>query len=136
MSQENVEIVRRVLEANRSEGLDALEELLPFADPNCEYTSIVAGVEPKVYRGRDGLRRYHSDLAEAFDEWRNEVEEVFDLTPDTVYATIRSRVVGKGSGVAVEAQLAVIFVFSGGKIVRGGTYPSREAALEAAGLRE
>jgi ketosteroid isomerase-like protein len=129
---ENVEIARRVLEGNRSDA--ALEELLPFADPNCEYTSIVAWVEPKVYRGHDGMRRYRRDLAEAFDEWRNEVEEVFDLTPDTVYATIRSRVVGKGSGAAVEARLAVIFVFSEGKIVRGGTYPSREAALEAAGL--
>ena len=135
MSRENVEIVRRVLEGNRSDS-DATDELLQFADPNCEYTSIVAGVEPKVYRGHGDLQRYRRDLAEAFDEWRNEVEEVYELTPDTVYATIRSSVVGRGSGAAIEAQLAVIFVFAGDKIVRGGTYATREEALEAAGLSE
>src|SRR5688572_20250241 len=135
MSQENVEIVRRILEGNRPDS-GAIEGLLHFADPNCEYTSIVAGVEPEVYRGHDDLRRYRRDLAEAFDDWRNEVEEIFELTSDTVYATIRSRVVGKGSGAAVEARLAAIFVFWEGKIVRAGTYPSREEALEAAGLSE
>jgi ketosteroid isomerase-like protein len=137
MSQDDVEVVRRFLEANRSDDVEGATALaLELAEPNSEYTSIIAAVEPRIYRGADGIREYFRDLAESFEEWRNEVEEIYEVAPDTVFATIRTRVVGKASGVPVEARLAFACVLSGGKFVRGGTYLSREEALEAVGLRE
>ena len=48
----------------------------------------------------------------------------------------RFHATGKESGVPVEARLAAVFVLSQGKILRGHTYPSREEALEAVGLRD
>jgi ketosteroid isomerase-like protein len=134
MSRENVEIARQAIEANRSHDLAArLEAGLVLWDGSCEYTSVIAALEPHTYRGHEGIRRYFSDLADRWAEWRSEAEEVVDLGSNTVLATVRFRAIGKHSGVPVEARLGVVFVLSDGKLLRGHTYPSREEALEAAG---
>ena len=137
MSRENVEIVRELIDANRSDDLESrIEANLALWDPSCEYTSVTAAVEPRTYRGHDGIRRYLGDLAERWAEWRSEAEEVIDAGPDTVLATIRFRATGKHSGAPIEARLGVVFVLSDGKLLRGRTYQSRDEALEAVGLRE
>jgi ketosteroid isomerase-like protein len=137
VSRENVETVRQVIEGNRSDDLDVRrEESIALWDPRCEYTSVIAAVEPETYRGHEGIRRYISDLAERWAEWRSEVEEIFEMGSDGIFATILFRAVGKDSGVPVEARLGSVFVLSQGKLLRGRTYPSREEALEAVGLRE
>ena len=138
MSRENVETVRRLIEANRSDDLDArieavLEELW---DPSCEYTSVIAALEPHTYHGHDGIRRYLSDLADRWAEWRSEAVETFEVRPDAVFATIRFRATGKDSGAPVDARLGVVFVLSEGKVLWGHTYLSRDEALEAVGLSE
>jgi ketosteroid isomerase-like protein len=137
MSQENVEIVRQVIESNRSDYLEArIEAALALWDPSCEYARVTAAVDPQTYRGHDGIRRYLSDMADSWAEWRSEVEDVFEVGPDTVVATFRSRLTGKDSGVPVEARFGGVFVLSQGKILRGQVYPSRQEALEAVGLSE
>jgi len=142
MSRENVEVVRAVIELNRSanlhgEGSEAhIESMLALWDAAGEYTSVMASVDSMTYRGHDELRRYLGDLAEGLEDWRSEIEEIREAGPDTVFASIRTRVVGRGSGAPVEAQLGVVFVLSEGKIVRGRTYPTRAEALEAVGLGE
>ena len=139
MSQENVEIVRQLVATNRAEYRNdeaRIEAMLALCDPNCEYTSVVAAVEPQTYRGHDGLRRYIGDMAESWEDWRSEVEEIVDAGPNTVFATLRTHIVGKQSGAAAEAQLAFVVVLSDGKVVRARTYLDRREALEAAGLSE
>jgi ketosteroid isomerase-like protein len=137
MPRENVEVVREAIEANRSDDLHAaVEALVALSDPRSEYTRVTAAVEPQTYRGHDGVRRYFRDMAGSWQEWRSEVEELVEVGPDTVVATIRFRAIGKDSGVPVEARLVAVFVLSARKLLRGHTYPSREAALQAAGLRE
>ncbi len=137
MSQENVEIVRQVIAANRSDDLEAAKEAVPALwDPSCEYIRVTAALEPQTYRGHDGIRRYFTDMAAEWGEWRAEADEILDVDQDTVLATTRFHATGKGSGVPVEARLAVVFVLSKGKISRGHTYLSREEALEAVGPRE
>ncbi len=137
MSQENVEIVRRLLEAHRSEDIDAgVETFVALSDPTVEFTSIMAAVAPVTYRGHDGIRRYLRELATSWSEWRMEPEEVFELGNGSVFAAFRSHLVGEQSGAAVEAERAGVFVLFDGKIVSGRIYPTREQALEAAGLPE
>jgi ketosteroid isomerase-like protein len=137
MSRDNVEVVRRAIEANRSDDMEAaIEALVALSDPQIEYTSVMAAVESNTYRGHDGIRRYVRDLADSWQEWRMQAEEVFGVDPDTVIAVFRTHSVGRDSGVAVESRRAAVFALSEGKIVRGRTYPSREEALEAAGLAE
>jgi ketosteroid isomerase-like protein len=137
MSRENVELVRQVIESSRSDDLEGrIEAVLALWDPSCEYTRVTAAVDPQTYRGHNGIRRYVSDMADSWAEWRSEVEDVFDVGADTVVATFRFRAIGKESGVPVEARLGVVVVLSQGKILRGRVYPSRQEALEAMGLAE
>jgi ketosteroid isomerase-like protein len=138
----NVDVVRQAIQANRSDDLDARDEeervarRMALWDRNCEYTSVIAALEPATYRGHDGIRRYLNDLADRWAEWSSESTEVRDIGRDTVFATIRFRAVGKDSGVPVEARLYSVFVLLDGKLLQGHTYRSREDALEAAGLTD
>jgi ketosteroid isomerase-like protein len=110
---------------------------LALCDRDVEYTPGIAALETATtYHGHDGMHRYVSDLAESWAEWRADVEEVFDIGPDTVLATFLFHAIGKVSGAPVEAHLAAVFVLSDGKLLRGRTYMSREHALEAAGFRD
>lgn len=84
----------------------------------------------------DGLQLYTREMMESFEAWRNEVEEIYEVGPDTVFATVRSRFVGKGSGVPVEARLGFVCLVSEGKVLRACTYPSAEEALQAVGMSE
>jgi ketosteroid isomerase-like protein len=137
MSQENVEAVRRGIEANHSGDLATrTEDLLGLWDPKCEYTSVTAGVDTETYRGHDGLRRYLEHLSETWKEWRAEVEEVRPVTENMVVATFRFHAVAKDSGVAIDTQLGATFVLSEGTFLRGRTYSTPAEALEAVGLSE
>lgn len=131
MSRDNVEAVRQAIEATRSGDPEGLEAVLELIDPSCEFTSMMAAVEPHTYRGHEGIRRYASDLDDRWTELRTDVEEIFEVSPNTVFATIRSRAIGKESGAAVEARLGVVWVLSDGKLLRGHVYRSPEEALEA-----
>ncbi len=137
MSQENVEIVLRAMRANRSGGLDDAMELFAegLADPDFEFVSRISSIEGSTYRGREGFRRYLKDMEDAFQEWRNDVNEITAVAPDSVLVDVTFRGTGQ-SGVAVELQSVLVWVFSGTRIVRLVAYPTRAQALEAAGLSE
>ncbi len=137
MSQENVEVVRRGMEANHSGDLETrMDDLLGLWDPNCEYTSVTAGVDTETYRGHDGIRRYLKHLSESWREWRIEVEEIRPVTENMVVATFRFHAIAKDSGIAIDTRLGSIFVLSEGRFLRGSTYSTPDEALEAVGLAE
>ena len=133
MVDANAEVVRRALELNRSDIVNEghIARALDPWDPNCEFTSVMSAVEPETYRGHHGLRRYVEELSDSWDEWRMEVEDVSDVGSNTVIATFRSYLVGKGSGAPVEARRAMLAELSRGKVLRARVYASREEALEA-----
>jgi len=136
MSQENVEIVRQFIEAARSGDVHAIEAFLAVSDPSIEHTRLPAASGPETYCGHDGARRWFTDMADLWREWRNEIEELAEVAPNTVAARVRFIAVGKDSGVPVEARLGLVCVVSEGKILRSRMYSSGEAALEAVGLSE
>ena len=55
MSQENVEIVRRVFDAFNRRDIAAFLELL---DPDVEWVPVLAVLEGSVYRGHGDIRRW------------------------------------------------------------------------------
>jgi ketosteroid isomerase-like protein len=136
MSQENVEIVRKFIEAARSGDVGGLEAFVAVSDPSIEHTRLPAASGPETYRGHDGARRWFTDMADLWQEWRNEIEDLVDVGPDTVAARVRFIAVGRESGAPVEARLGLVCVVSEGKVLRSRTYASGEAALEAVGLSE
>jgi ketosteroid isomerase-like protein len=133
MSQENVEIVQRSLEAiNRGD----VEGALSYADPDGElHSAIVGAAEGNVYRGHDGFRRWYADVMQSFEELTTELTEFRDLGEVVVaFGHIRAR--GRESGLELDTATGWVFTVRNGKVVRAQGYLNREDALKAAGLRE
>jgi ketosteroid isomerase-like protein len=130
MSEENVEVLRRGLEAfNRGDA----EAWISIWHPEGElYEMIGIPDAPNVYRGHDGIRRW---LANA----RSVVGPDFQMQPtelttvgEVVLAEIEGTGVGEGSGIPVEWTTYVAIWMRQGKIVRSRAFLHREDALQAA----
>ena len=138
MSEENVDAVRAWVAAINAGDADAL---IALADPGIDYLPYLAALsgEHGAYSGHPGLRQYVRDLAEAWDWYHVEIDDLHDLG-DHVLMEGRLQARGKSSGLDVEEEMAWLHSFregSGpGRYVRLRFFPSREQALEAAGLSE
>ncbi|MGI9020785.1 MAG: nuclear transport factor 2 family protein [Solirubrobacterales bacterium] len=131
MSQENVEVVRQMLEAYHRG--DAEASLAHF-DPEVTVDVSRRG-EGGVGRGREELRRITVEWVREWDNWHEEVEEIRDLGSQ-VYVIAIQRGRGKRSGIEVENRYALLYEFKGDKISRMTGYRNPEEALQAAGLSE
>jgi ketosteroid isomerase-like protein len=131
MSEENVEIVRRMYEAFH--GGDA-EGALAYFHPEV-VVDARGRVDAGMGHGRDELSRIIATWVGTFDEWREEIEEMRDLGSQVyVVATQRGR--GKGSGVEVDYRYALLYEVRGDKITSMTIYNKPAEALAAAGLSE
>jgi ketosteroid isomerase-like protein len=135
MSQENVEVVQRAVEAyNRRD----VEALVAEAHPDVEwYPAILVMLSGKetVYRGHEGIRQLMKDIDETLAVAHAELSEFRDLG-DRVLALGRFKTRGKASGVDTESPVGYLGDFRDGKFVRVRTYLDPAEALEAAGLSE
>ena len=136
MSEENVEVVRRGLEAlNR----DDSEELAALSDDDLEIAPATEiGVEGRAhgYRGKDAWANYFAHAHEVWDEWRIHGAEIVDADNDWVVAVFRVVARGSGSGAEVEHSRGIAYKLRDGKILQVQGYPDPRDALEAVGLRE
>ena len=130
MSDANVERTRRVFDAFNAGDIDAE---LAYAHPNTEFQTTFLGLGG-VYRGHDGLRRWHRDLKESWgDEIRAEVEAFFDLGEQAlVFFVLRGR--GRQSGVEVAMSVATVYTWRDGLLVYTKAYVHREDALRELGV--
>ena len=134
MSQENVEIVREAFVAFLGGDQEKTAELV---DPKVEFHGTVGGLqEGQIAYGQSEIdQTFESQDLEAWEERRLEAEEFLDAGDDVVVLLHEYRR-GKGSGVELETETAVVVAVSGGRVVRIQGYMDREAALEAVGLSE
>ena len=134
MSQENVEVVRRIVrEINRGD-IDSASDL---ATVDCELDfSNSRGPESGVYRGRDQTRQFFNAFMEAWASLRWELEEVIELEGDRALTASQLQMRGHGSGVEVSVKGASVWTIRDGKVAAQTLYQSKAEALEAAGLRE
>jgi ketosteroid isomerase-like protein len=134
MSQENVKVVREAFESLLAGDRDKTEQLL---DPKVEFHGTVGGLEEgRVVRGLSRVvKEFDERDLEEWDERRLEAEEFIDAGDDVVVLMHEYRR-GRGSGVELEIDTAVVVAVSGRRVVRIQGYMDRDMALEAAGLRE
>jgi ketosteroid isomerase-like protein len=135
MSQENVEIVRRAFDAAvREWDRTAAERVL---DPAVEFHGTIGGIrEGLVLRGLDELERdLHQEELEVWEERRFEAEKFIDRG-DRVVVLMHEFRRGKGSGIEVEVDTAVVFDVGNGRVVRIQGYLDPVQALAAARQRE
>jgi hypothetical protein len=133
MSEENVELLRRVVEAYNTR--DA-ESFVALCDPEIEIHSVFSAVAGAVYRGHDGVRRMFGDLEDAWGgEIRVEPEAYFDLCEDTLlFYALHGR--GKQSGADVALPAAGVGRWRDNLFTYWKTYPQREDALRDLGVSE
>ena len=136
MSQENVEIVRRLT----SRGLKAMRERdveawIECFHPEAEMLMPRNLLEGGNYKGHDGLRQAFEDAFKTWDDLRVEVEDIRPLD-DGALLLGHSVNVGKGNAPTIEFQSAFLIKLRDGKVSYCRPYQSHAEALEAAGLSE
>jgi ketosteroid isomerase-like protein len=138
MSQENVEIVRRLFEEfqagmERDPGAWWYSEAV--AD-DFEWITAVPIEGRSVWRGRERFVEFMRTWTAEFEDWSLQLERVIDAGHDRVVALTHQSAIGRASGVPVEQDLGTVFKMEDGRVVRGRNYLSHAEALEAAGLSE
>ncbi len=131
MSQENVEVVRKAIDAWNQH--DAVL-WLTYAAPEIEWMPAgPAAVEGDVYRGHDDVASGFQSVWETWDEFRFEESEIRDLDESVVWlGQVKMR--GAASHVALDQEFAVCFVLRRGKIVVVQAFLAWRDALKAVGL--
>ena len=129
MSQENVETVRRVLDAFASRNVEAI---VAEYRPDVEIVALRSVIEGP-YLGHEGLRRMGAELIEHAPDFVMHIEEVRDCG-DRVLVFGRQR--GTVRGVPFDVVVATVFEIKAGKVSRMEAFPTAEGALEAVGLSE
>jgi ketosteroid isomerase-like protein len=132
VSQENVEVVRRMYDAYaRGE----FELSLSYLDSEIEFSQPAGEPGAGTYFGHEGVAQALASWTGAWDNYRVEVEELVDFD-EHVLARTRHHGRGKGSGADTELRIFQLWTLRHDKIVRARMYYDEADALEATGLRE
>jgi ketosteroid isomerase-like protein len=136
MSQENVEAVMNAVDAVNRADVDAF---VASFHPDVEWE--VSGERfpgfQGTYRGREGVRRWLEQALEVWDSVRLDVEEITESEDGWLVLGVLMTTRGGGSGVETQLRLWQVFLIDGGLVTkRIGPYWTRDAALEAVGLRD
>jgi ketosteroid isomerase-like protein len=132
MSQENVEIVRRMYEAFHNRDADAA---LSYFGADVLVDASRGRPDVGVGRGREQVNALVGSWITAWDEWHEEIEEMRGLGSRVLVVSLQ-RGRSKGTGAEVEARYAVLYDVHRGEIVGMRLYGDLKEAREAAGLPE
>jgi hypothetical protein len=141
MSEENVEVVRRMTEAFATgDAPRAWAAALEVIDPEMEMDMTRLPV-PGLARIYTGLEEVANFWLEWLDAWGSlgviEGFEYREAGDQMVWWATRQTMQGKGSGLEIDMpEYAWTATIREGKIVRAAIFMSKNEALEAAGLAE
>ena len=133
MSQENVEVVRRVTDVMDAEGFEAaLPAFLEAAHSDVEWREDPAWPGSATYRGVEQVRQVILDRMDTLD-FDQQTEDLIDVD-DKVVVLVRWVGRGKASGAQGEISMAMIWTVREQAIMRVEFFLDRAQALAAAGL--
>jgi ketosteroid isomerase-like protein len=136
MSQENVEVVRRIYDAvGERDGVTPFEFYAHDIVWDLSRARTAFLYSTTVFHGHEGVRQMWRESLAAFGEVDLHAEELIDAG-DQVVAVIRELEVGRASGAPVTANHAALWTLADGKVTRMQTFDDRQQALEAVSLSE
>jgi ketosteroid isomerase-like protein len=138
MSEENVEIVRRIWELYDEGTLAAVEATFDQGLVAIDSTFTPAKEMPSAssYEGREGFMEFIRGWAAEFSDWTVRVEQIIDAGGDRVVVVLQQYGLGRTSGVPVDTRFATLYTLSKGQVIDRRDYTRPSDALEAAGLSE
>ena len=131
---QNVEVVRRVFEAADRGDTGAIFDLYDehiVWDATRTERGAMAG---RVVLGKEALLKWLREWYEAWETIEDVLEELIDAGEQRVVSIMVQRGRGRASGVEVADRLGTVWTLQEAKVIRVVWFPSRDAALEAAGL--
>ncbi|HEY2182020.1 MAG TPA: nuclear transport factor 2 family protein [Solirubrobacteraceae bacterium] len=131
MSQANVAVVKRGIDAWNSGKVDALRELY---DPDVIVRSIEGWPEPGPYVGRDAVIRQWKKQREAFNADAIEVIGDYVAIGDRVAVRVIWR--GAGSGPEANIELTALFTVRNDVVFATEFFWNHSDALKAVGLED
>jgi ketosteroid isomerase-like protein len=140
MSQENAELVRRLLEMFKARDHEAVFAFYA-SDIEWDARSLPAFGMPDelqdMYRGHDGVRTYWRRWLQAWTGLEFDVQDVLDAGDDVLVLIHNQRQLGRRSGVPIELPpYGLQFTVRDGLVTRWKAHPDHESALAAVGLSE
>jgi hypothetical protein len=141
MSQENFEVIRRVITALNDRDIDGY---LSCCTEDVQLQPAWSAVEG-VYEGPDAIRRFFSDIGDTAPDFRIDIERLEPVRTTRVLAFLRVHATGRASGITDSGitvgqpeatsgmPTANIYDFADGKIERIQVFLDRDEARELAG---
>jgi ketosteroid isomerase-like protein len=131
MSQENVELVERSLNAFSQRDTATLR-VLNHRDLELDW-SASRGLQATVYRGFERALHFYDEYFEAFEEIVVEIDRVIEIG-DVVIVSNVSHQRGR-DGIEVSARSALVFTVAGRQIIRLRLYQDLDEAIAAPGFK-
>jgi ketosteroid isomerase-like protein len=139
MSQENVEIVRRVDDAflaGLERGDFAGGAATGLVSEDHELIVVAEFPGQRRYRGTEEVVEFVQRWTEDFERFSLHRQELIDAGNGRVFTSHKQSAIGKGSGVPIEVEYFSVWELEAGLVVRILHYLDRDEALGAAGLSE
>jgi ketosteroid isomerase-like protein len=124
----SADVVRNALAQWNAQAEVTEQGFLEFAHPDMVLDLTSNVLNPATYEGFDGFRSFVEQVGEAWAEFRMEPEEFFEQG-NVVVVLVRAVGTGRGSGVQIDAPVAMVAEVRDGLIASMRVEPDREAAL-------
>jgi ketosteroid isomerase-like protein len=131
MSQENVELVRRFIDAWSAHDR---EEMFRYLHPDAVFHSAITNVVGQTFEGREEIVAVFERWEQEWSEIYWEVDEYIDVDDHQVVTMHRVIATGRNSGIQTVRELGGVIEIRDGLVVRQWIYLDRNEALEAAGV--
>jgi ketosteroid isomerase-like protein len=141
MSEQNVDLVRRAYESFNRWGArpqgDPLRTLGVESPlhPEVEFHTYANSPEAGVYRGREAVIAYNQRLFEQFESVRIEVDQLLPVG-DRVVVVSRQHAVPTAGDAEMVVPVVESWTIREGLLAERHTFPTRNEARQAAGLRD
>ena len=135
MSEENVELVRRLYAKWGDDAFEVDEEAWELLDPEVEWDVSRRVFDPAIYQGHAGVRDFIASLREVWES-AHIVPLEFIPEGEVVVVPVRLEMVSRSDKQTLTANAAHLWTVRRGKVVRHCVFQTRNEALKAAGLSE
>jgi ketosteroid isomerase-like protein len=130
MSQQNIEVVRRLYEAWRRDGFGVVPELM---DPAVEWVNPSYAVETGTRHGYEGFAAASEALSSVYGDYRVSSARFYDVE-DRVAVTGRMSTRSLGNEIPIDATRGYVFDIRDGRVVRFAWFNDPAEALREIGL--